>query len=369
MIRLLLLASLISGVQAASLAANASRGEGLFQTLSCVQCHSVNGTGGHVAPDLGVRLDRDFTPATLASTMWNHAPTMWATMRERGVQAGDLNPQAAADLFAYFYSARFFEKPGDAGRGKALFAARACATCHGLSDSIKSGVKPVSQWDAAVDPIALTEAMWNHSPQMAVELQIKRLPWPKLSGQDLSDLLVYVRNLSGTRQRPGTFEITSGENAETIFKSKGCAECHANFSKLAASTQTGTLTETAAEMWNHTSKHAKSSPPPAHFESGEMRELLSGLWARRFFEDAGDPGGGKRVFVTKHCSICHEDASSGAPKLTGGSYTGSTMVVALWHHGPQMLELMKTRNIAWPRFQAHEMSDLIAYLNSANQRK
>ena len=53
--------------------------------------------------------------------MWNHAPTMWAAMRAREIQAGDSNPQSAADLFAYFYAARFFEKPGDAGRGKALF--------------------------------------------------------------------------------------------------------------------------------------------------------------------------------------------------------------------------------------------------------
>jgi hypothetical protein len=50
--------------------------------------------------------------------MWNHAPGMWAAMRDRDIRAGDLNEQAAADLFAFFYSARFFEKPGDAGRGK-----------------------------------------------------------------------------------------------------------------------------------------------------------------------------------------------------------------------------------------------------------
>ena len=35
---------------------------------------------------------------------------------------GDLNEQAAADLFAYFYSARFFEMPGDAARGKRAFS-------------------------------------------------------------------------------------------------------------------------------------------------------------------------------------------------------------------------------------------------------
>ncbi len=50
------------------------------------------------------------------------------------------------------------------------------------------------------------------------EFQIKHLPWPKLEGQDLTDLLVYVRSISGTRQQTSVFEITSGDNAETIFK-------------------------------------------------------------------------------------------------------------------------------------------------------
>ena len=40
------------------------------------------------------------------------------------------------------------------------------------------------------------------------------------------------------------------------------------------------------------------------------------------------------------------------------------MVSALWDHGPRMLELMKERKLAWPRFTAMQMSDLIAYLNS-----
>ncbi len=40
------------------------------------------------------------------------------------------------------------------------------------------------------------------------------------------------------------------------------------------------------------------------------------------------------------------------------------MVTALWSHGPQVLEPMKARGIAWPRFEAVQMSNLIAFLNS-----
>src|SRR5271170_4149530 len=107
-----------------SAAADSARGAQLFESLSCVQCHSINGTGGTIGPDLGRRVDRNFTPAMLAATMWNHAPTMWAAMRERNIRAGDLDAPAAADLFAYFYSAHFFDRPGDAGRehlGRARF--------------------------------------------------------------------------------------------------------------------------------------------------------------------------------------------------------------------------------------------------------
>ena len=41
---------------------DARRGEQLFQSEQCIQCHSVKGKGGTLAPDLARRVDRDFTP-------------------------------------------------------------------------------------------------------------------------------------------------------------------------------------------------------------------------------------------------------------------------------------------------------------------
>jgi mono/diheme cytochrome c family protein len=360
---LLIFLTSIATTHAATIAADSGRGERLFKSLACIQCHSVNGLGGQVAADLGRTIDRNFTPASLASTMWNHAPSMWAAMREREVRAGDLDEQAAADLFAYFYSARFFEKPGDAGRGKRLFAERACSTCHGLSNGVKPGVKPVSEWSALTDPVALTEAMWNHAPNMFAEFKLRKISWPQLSGQDLSDLLVYLRNLPATRQKSGAFETSTGANGEAIFKGKGCEACHQSGSSFAPRIKGKTLTEIAAAMWDHA---PRMPAQPAHFEPGEMRELLSYLWARQFFEDAGDVGRGRRVFTSKHCAACHNDSSTGAPSITGGkrSFAGTVMVSALWHHGPKMLEKMQSQGVRWPRFDGREMSDLITYLNS-----
>jgi cytochrome c2 len=365
----ILLASAI-GAHAAVVAADSERGAKLFDSLACVQCHSVNGTGGRIGPDLGRIVARNFTPAALAATMWNHAPAMWAAMRDRTIQAGDLDEQAAADLFAYFYSARFFERPGDAARGKRVLE-RGCARCHGLNSPIEPGAPPISQWRSVNTPFALVEAMWNHLPRMQAAAGARHMALPQLSAQDLVDLLVYVRNLPGVHENPGSLQTTSGANGQALFQSKGCVGCHKAGSALAARIKGRTLTEIAADMWNHGPRMSAAGATPARFESGEMRDLLSYLWARQFFENSGDPARGKRVFTAKPCAGCHSSGASGAPRLVGSGreFSGASMVSALWRHGPAMLEKMKSQGTRWPRFDGSEMADLIGYLNSGGQAK
>jgi cytochrome c551/c552 len=364
-IRVLVMMTLsCAAVHAAAIAADSARGAALFETLACVGCHSVDGKGGTIAPDLGRMVDRNFTPATLAATMWNHAPTMWASMRARNIEPGDLNEQAAADLFAYFYAARFFEKPGDAGRGKRLFTAKHCSACHGLTEAEIPDAKPVAQWASLGQPIALVDAMWNHAATMKVEFVRRKLTWPELTSQDLTDMLVYLRNLPSTRNSPARVEITSGANGPALFESKGCAACHASKIALAPRLKGMTLIDVAVAMWNHQPK-MQTAPVPLSVD--EMRDIASYLWAGQFLEDRGSSSAGGRVFTAKHCVVCHENPASGAPTLTGTgrSFTAATMVSALWHHGPRMLDRMKTQGIAWPRFEGAQMSDLIAFLNSA----
>jgi len=213
--------------------------------------------------------------------------------------------------------------------------------------------------------------MWNHAPRMLAAAGIKRVSWPSLSGQDLTDLLVYLRNLPGTRQNPASFEISAGTAGEALFQAKGCAGCHQSGAVLGRKIGGRTLTEIAAAMWDHAPRMSAAMKSAPQFQVGEMRDLLSYLWARQFFEDAGGAARGKRVFAAKHCNSCHGDDSSGAPDLTGraGSFTGATMVSALWRHGPAMLAKMQSKNIPWPRFQTREMSDLIAYLNAREKGK
>jgi cytochrome c2 len=353
---LVILTSALS-LRGAGFSADSARGQRLFEALACVQCHSVNGQGAKVGPDLGRMLDRGFTPSTLAATMWNHAPGMWAAMRDRQITAGELDQQAAQDLMAFFYAARFFERPGDAGRGKGAFEAHACAGCHELKAS--------SQWESLTDPIALLDAMWNHRAQMQSAAASKGVPLPQISAQDLTDMLVYLRNQPGTHEATGKFHIEAADSSEATFQSAGCAKCHPSMDALALSVQGKTLTEIAAEMWNHTPRMAAAGAPAVTLTSAQMRDLISSFWAVKFFADAGHPASGSRVFSSKNCATCHNDASSGAHlPLQGREFSGASMVSVLWRHGPRMLDLMKSKGLAWPRFDGAQMADLIAYLNS-----
>jgi mono/diheme cytochrome c family protein len=352
-----------SALAAGIVPGDARRGEQLFQSERCVQCHSVNGRGGATAPDLAKRVDRDYTPTVMASLMWNHAPDMWAAMEKRGLARPALTQEQSADLFAYFVSARYFEKRGDAGRGKQAFAAKHCADCHGISSASSAGGPPVAKWESLADPAALAQQMWNHGGQMKQAFERKKVAWSQLSGQDLADILVYLQNLPETRQLKENFQFPQSDSGERLFTSKGCAGCHTGKNALETKLRNQTLTEIAADMWNH--EPNATSPPPT-FSQEEMRQLLSYIWARQYFRGEGDAARGKQVFAQKACGSCHGKAGNSAPNLAKGkdAYSDITIVSSLWQHGPGMLQTMEQRKVAWPRFTTQQMADLIAYLNS-----
>jgi mono/diheme cytochrome c family protein len=343
---------------------DSDRGAQLFVSDRCVQCHSVNGKGGKMALDLSAHVDRGFTPALLASAMWNHAPVMWAAMEGTGIERPTLSALDAADLFAYLYSTRFFDKPGDAARGKASFTSKHCAECHGITESRAEGAPPVVKWESLGQPVVLVQQMWNHSSRMREAFARKRIVWQELTASELSDILAYLRNLPETKSLTARFSFTSGEGGEAIFHTKGCVKCHTGKLALEDRLHNLTLTEIAVDMWDHAPRMIQPVP---QLSRNEMRQLLSYLWMRQFVYAKGDPARGKQVFVQKRCAGCHMSGEHGAPPLPGQArqYSEITIISALWKHGPQMFTRMRQVKIVWPRFNnPQQMSDIVAYLNS-----
>lgn len=354
----------VCGVSAAGAAAGeAKRGEQLFKTQQCVRCHSVNGQGGSYAPDLARRIDRNYTPTVMAGLMWNHAPEMWAAMKRENVALPALTTEQAADLFAYFVSARYFERPGDAGRGKQLFSSKRCADCHGITEAKAGGGPPVAKWESLADPVVLAQQMWNHGGAMQKAVSQKGITRPTLAAQELADVLVYLQNLPETRKLAANFSFPPSDSGAQLFQSKGCAGCHTGKLALESRLHNQTLTGIAAAMWNHQPQMKQPSP---ELSQEEMRQILGHVWMRQYLQGGGNAGRGKKVFEDKQCASCHNAGSGGAPKLAKGkdAYSDITMVSALWQHGPKMLDAMAQKKVDWPRFTTAQMADLIAYLNS-----
>jgi cytochrome c2 len=343
---------------------DSEKGARLFENQRCVQCHSVNGKGGKIGMDLSTRVDRGFTPALLASAMWNFAPTMWAAMDTAGIERPQLTASDAADLFAYLYSTRFFDKPGDAARGKLAFTTHHCAECHGITESLAEEAPPVVKWDSLGQPMVLAQQMWNHSSSMRQAFARKGFPWQELTASELGDILVYLRNMPETGALRAGFSFTSGEGGQAIFESKGCVKCHHGALALEDRLHNLTLTEIAVDMWNHAPRMIQPVP---QLSVDEMRQLLSYLWMRQFVYAKGDATRGKRVFADKHCAMCHMGGEHGAPSLPGQArqYSEITIISALWKHGPQMANRMRQAKVSWPHFSTpQQLSDVVAYLNS-----
>ena len=355
---------------------DARRGVLLFRKQRCIECHSFQGVGGTAAPDLGRRSAREYTPERLAAVMWNHAPAMWQTMVQKGIAIPALNQEEAADLYAYFYSVRYFERPGDAARGKAVFATKRCSQCHALRAG-EPGGPAVSNWKAVSDPIAWAREMWNHSQVMLQQMQHARISWPNLTAQELVDLLVYLQNLPETRSAKAGFAPSDPREGRALFQQKGCGNCHSLGAEEAgkinlrrARQPAGGMIEFAAAMWNHAPQvHRRAQRTGGAiptFTGTEMNHLVGYLFWVRFFEDRGDANRGRRVYVRKNCASCHDQkTASAAPDLAQfrGQVSPIFITAALWKHGPEMLPLMKQHGYPWPQFSGTDMADLIAYLN------
>ena len=100
----------------------------------------------------------------------------------------NLSPQEMADLVAYLFSTRYFDEPGDPERGKTIFVKKQCSLCHG-----KGAKGPnLSSLKGQISPILMAQMMWNHGPQMLDEMRKAKVPWQKIDGKEMVDLMEYL---------------------------------------------------------------------------------------------------------------------------------------------------------------------------------
>ena len=142
-----------------------TKGARLFSGKGCVKCHALKGEGGKVGPDLG-KIDLGDSQLELASALTNHIPSMVQGMERAKLVRPNLTGDEITEISAYLYLLRFFDEPGNATRGKYLFAEKGCNSCHPLSGKGKEGAPGLDQFPQNISPVYLSEMIWNHGPVM-----------------------------------------------------------------------------------------------------------------------------------------------------------------------------------------------------------
>ncbi|MBI4635781.1 MAG: c-type cytochrome [Candidatus Rokubacteria bacterium] len=237
---------------------DAATGEKLFAAKGCVQCHALGGAGGRVGPVLDP-LGRANSPVLVAAAMWNHGPQMAEVMKAKGIARPTFEGKELLDLIAYIVgtakdSAGETQQvvPGTPERGQKLFADKKCVVCHSVGGK---GGKVGPDLGRHGHHISLTQfaaRMWNHAPAMAAKMKERGIEAPKLSGQEMADILAYL-------YASHYFETAANpKRGGDLVQEKGCLGCHSvrgKGGKVAADFATSKVARTAAGllagMWNH----------------------------------------------------------------------------------------------------------------------
>lgn len=174
------------------LGADPDRGWQLFQTKSCVACHSLRGETDRTGPGLGRGRDLPPTIVQLAGSMWNHSPRMWRAGDSRQVERPRLDERETADLIAFLYSFRYVEPGGSPKAGAVLFSGRGCGSCHGPRAEGGALGPALRGRGRSYNSVTLAAALWSNGPRMYERAREKRLPWPTLAEGDVGDLLTFL---------------------------------------------------------------------------------------------------------------------------------------------------------------------------------
>ncbi len=169
----------------------AEEGRIVFTEKNCAECHSVQGVGARVGPDLarrGVRWDL----TQFAAAMWNKAPGMTAQMQARGIHVPELDAGEIADLVAYLYSVQYFAESGDAQTGRQLLRSKKCLTCHSFNGQGTGIAGDLAESAGMVSPAEVISAVWNHWSHIEAG-DDPGIPWPAISAEEMADIAAFLQ--------------------------------------------------------------------------------------------------------------------------------------------------------------------------------
>jgi cytochrome c2 len=367
----------------ARLTHNALAGSRVFGSKGCVKCHSVNGLGGTLGPDLALIAQRR-SFFELAATLWNHLPDMETQIRELGVERPQFNEREAGDLVAFLFTLGYFDQPGDVEVGAELFEEKKCLVCHqvGLQGGVAGpSLDHLGQFGS---PILVAAAMWNHGPGMQDMMKAKGLERPTFSGSELTDLIAYLESTSPPTLA-GPLYVLPGDadRGRNVFMESNCGDCHSVRGMggrigpdLARRGVDWDLTQFAAAMWNKaprmTAQMTERGIDVPQIDAGEMADLVAYLYSVQYFAESGDPEAGRQLLHSKQCLGCHSLDGQGEAAGSNladwrGSVSPAMVMSSMWNHAVYM-QFGDALGAAWPVMSAEEMANIASFLQETRRQ-
>ncbi len=361
-----------SAQEATTPAQNVAAGARVFGAKGCSGCHAINGVGATIGPDLG-RVGGVASVYGLAALMWNHLPAMASRMRATGAAAPHVAPWEAADLVAFLFWAGYVSPRGDSAAGHRLFSEKRCIMCH-QARGIGGVIGPRLDGLRAESPIDIAAAFWNHAATMEHEMQERGIARPALTGQDLDDLLAFLRAGSPSPEA-GAVNVLPGnaDAGRALFRTKGCVRCHrvggeggTRGPDLGAVPRRDPMAFAAA-MWNKSPGMIQAMRTAGiavpELAGAEMADLVAYLGTTQYLAGEGSAARGRDRLRSAGCLSCHGfggPGAGGAGDLAGrlGLGTRAAVLAALWNH---VALPESTWSRTWPTLEPGAVADLVAY--------
>jgi mono/diheme cytochrome c family protein len=205
---------------------NLELGGRLFLEKQCSRCHSVDGKGGHIGPELDAFQVRYAAPFITAG-LWNSGQKMTATMHQRDIARPSFQEHDVVDILAFIrqrgasaeIGRNYLPLPNPV-QGQGLFQEKGCIRCHAIRGKGGTVGPDLSRQGLKGSLSYILSRMWNHGPQMWSRMQERGVPYPKFTPAEMSDLISYLYFLQ--------FEGPSGSPARgaAVLQEKRCAYCH-----------------------------------------------------------------------------------------------------------------------------------------------
>lgn len=358
------------------LTGNPRTGAEVFEAKGCASCHSPSGVAEGRAPDLGSDIMSRSRPDQLVTAMWNHAPQMWKQMHEARIHYPTFTEREMAHLLSYLYTVRYVGEPGDPSKGRVLFQAKGCSSCHVVSGEEGSPAMNRTVLSPGVTVVGWATAMWNHPAPGEGQDR------PAFHDREMIDIFSYVRGGRLAQKIDGRLLNADFAGGWKVFRDKSCLACHSIKDEAGrigpelgpAHELPPTVLQLAGSIWNHSPtmfeamEHLRIERP--RFQENEMADLVAFLYSFRYAEPGGSAGLGQVLFVSRGCSQCHGAEAQGigkAPGLRGHEkhFTSVSMAADLWNHGPTMFRHAEELGLPWPHLAENDIGSLIAYLNTS----